>query len=91
MVKIVASRAPATSTRRLGPAGARVQLLLSPPDCPAHSADVIPAACVEADRISDVATYWALGIGALAAIILFFLLRKAVMRLSPAGEHLRDV
>ena len=56
-----------------------------------HSADVIPAACVEADRISDVATYWALGIGALAAIILFFLLRKAVMRLSRSGEELRDV
>lgn len=68
-----------------------VQLLLSPPDCPMHSADVIPAACVEADRISDVATYWALGIGALAAVILFFLLRKAVMRLSRSGEELRDV
>lgn len=37
------------------------------------------------------ATYWALGIGALAAIILFFLLRKAVMRLGRAGEELRDV
>lgn len=59
-----------------------VQLLLNPPDCPAHLPNLIPPACAEADRISDVATYWALGIGALAAVILFFLLRKAVMRLS---------
>jgi hypothetical protein len=62
--------------------GWAVQLLLNPPDYPSHSADVIPPACAETDRISDIATYWALGIGALAAVILFLLLRKAVMRVS---------
>lgn len=63
-------------------AGWPVQLLLRPPDCPPHPEDVIPPACVKADRISDVATNWAFGVGGLAAIILFFWLRAAIKKIN---------
>lgn len=59
-----------------------MQEALQPPDCPEHSADVVLPACTELDRVADDATYWALGIGALAAVMLFFLLRRTMARLS---------
>jgi hypothetical protein len=66
-------------------AGWPVQEAMRPPDCPVHPADVLPAACTELDRIADDATWWALGVGALAAVILFFLLRRALAGLSAAS------
>jgi hypothetical protein len=59
-----------------------MQEALQPPDCPEHSADVVLPACTELDRVADDATYWAPGIGALAAVMLFFLLRRTMVRLS---------
>jgi len=59
-----------------------VQEAMQPPDCPVHPADVLPAACTELDRIADNATWWALGIGALAAVVLFFGLRRTLARLT---------
>jgi len=59
-----------------------VQLLLNPPDCPPHPDDILPAGCIEADRVSDIATNWAFGIGGLATVILFFVLRATIVRQS---------
>jgi hypothetical protein len=59
-----------------------VQLILNPPDCPEHAADQLPQACVNADDVAGRATNWALGIGLVAAIILFFILRNGINRLT---------
>ena len=61
-----------------------VQLILNPPDCPEHPPDdkPFPQVCVKADDIAGQATNWALGIGLVAAIILFFCLRMRIKKLS---------
>jgi hypothetical protein len=59
-----------------------VQLILNPPDCPEHADDTLPLACVKADDIAGQATNWALGIGLVAAIILFICLRIRIDKLA---------
>jgi hypothetical protein len=63
-------------------AGWPVQEAMRPPDCPDHAATVLPAGCIRLEQVADDATWWALGVGGLAALILFFLLRRTHARLA---------
>jgi hypothetical protein len=63
-----------------------VQKFMCPPECPPYRAvDFPPEACIEADHIAEIATYWALGIGAVAAVIFFVVMRTRIEKLTRAA------
>jgi hypothetical protein len=59
------------------------EFVLKPPDCPPYPPTKIPPdPCQRADKIAGDATYWALGIGTLAAVILYFWMRARIEKLA---------
>lgn len=67
-----------------------VQSILNPPTCPNYFNDNDAAAlqaCNQADNVAGQATSWALGIGLVAAVILFIVLRARVNKLKSSAPR----